>query len=107
MTLPAGKQIGRYQLIELIGTGGIASVYQAFDPLFDRKVALKLMHTPFMMQEEFRKRFLREAQATARLRHPGIVEILDYGESTDHQHYIVTEFVPGPNLEQLITQLRQ
>lgn len=107
MTLPAGKQIGRYQLIELIGTGGIASVYQAFDPLFDRNVALKLMHTPFMVQEEFRKRFLREAQATARLRHPGIVEILDYGESTDHQHYIVMEFVPGPNLEQLITQLRQ
>src|SRR5215216_2607998 len=107
MTLPAGKQIGRYQLIELIGSGGNASVYQAHDPLFDRSVAIKLMHSPFLLQEEFRKRFLREAQATARLRHAGIVEILDYGETADQQLYLVMEFVSGPNVEQLLAQWRQ
>ena len=52
MTLPPGKQIARYQLIELIGTGGIASVYQAFDPLFNRIVAIKLMHPSFSLQED-------------------------------------------------------
>src|SRR5262249_3463263 len=105
-SFPSGKQIGRYQVLELIGSGGIASVYQAFDPKFERHVALKLLHTPFLLQEEFRKRFLREAQATARLRHPGIIEVFDYGQTEDDKLYIVMELVRGPNLDQLLSQWR-
>ena len=106
MTLPPGKQIGRYQLRELIGSGGTASAYLAFDPTFERYVAIKLMHPSFSLQDEFRKRFLREAQATARLRHPSIIEVFDYGQTDDNQLYIVMELVRGPNLETLLTQWR-
>ena len=93
----------RYELQELVGGGGMADVYKAHDKLLDRPVAVKILHAQFKSDEEFIKKFHREAQAAARLSHPNIVNIYDVGVSGD-DHYIVMEYVPGRTLKELIKQ---
>lgn len=93
----------RYELLELVGGGGMADVYKAHDKLLDRPVAVKILHPQFKSDEEFIEKFHREAQAAARLSHPNIVNIYDVGVSDD-DHYIVMEYVPGQTLKDLIKQ---
>lgn len=93
----------RYELLELVGGGGMADVYKARDKLLDRLVAVKILHAQFKSDEEFIGKFHREAQAAARLSHPNIVNIYDVGVSGD-EHYIVMEYVPGRTLKDLIRQ---
>jgi serine/threonine protein kinase len=91
----------RYELLELVGGGGMADVYKAKDLLLDRLVAVKILHAQFKTDQEFIERFNREAQAAAKLMHPNIVNIYDVGVS-DGDHYIVMEYVPGCTLKELI-----
>ena len=91
----------RYELLELIGSGGMADVYRAHDRLLDRQVAVKILHEQFRSDEEFIGKFHKEAQAAARLSHPHIVNIYDVGIS-GVDHYIVMEYVQGNTLKKRI-----
>ena len=96
----ASIQVGRYQVTELLGQGGMGAVYLAEDPILDRQVAVKIIH-PKRSTAEAKERFLREARAVARLDSPYIVKIFDIGiqPSDDKEmHYIVMEFVSGQTL---------
>lgn len=91
----------RYELIERIGDGGMASVYRAHDQLLDRYVAVKILHPQFANDEEFITRFKKEAQAAAKLSHANIVNIYDVGEWQE-KHFIVMEYVEGETLKSKI-----
>jgi len=90
---------GRYELLELIGKGGMSSVYKAHDRLLDRQIAIKILHPHFTEDEEYVERFRREARAVAQLSHPNIVTVIDRGEDEGRQ-FIVFEYVEGENLKQ-------
>jgi eukaryotic-like serine/threonine-protein kinase len=92
----------RYELEELVGTGGMSSVYRARDRQLDRNVALKILHEHHLEDDEHVERFRREARAVARLSHPNIVTVIDRGESEDGSQFIVFEFVDGENLKELV-----
>ncbi|MGM0844551.1 MAG: Stk1 family PASTA domain-containing Ser/Thr kinase [Bacillota bacterium] len=97
-----GKRIsGRYKILEMIGGGGMANVYLAKDMILDREVAIKMLRLDFANEEEFIKRFQREAQSATSLVHPNIVSIYDIGEEDDI-YYIVMEYVDGMTLKQYI-----
>src|SRR3989442_9553945 len=91
----------RYELEELVGSGGMSSVYRAHDRVLDRKVALKLLHQRLTSEQEYVERFGREARMVAGLLHQNIVTVIDRGED-DGRPFIVFEFVAGENLKQLI-----
>lgn len=97
-----GKRIsGRYKIIKMIGGGGMANVYLARDMILDRDVAVKILRLDFADEEEFIRRFQREAQSATSLNHPNIVNIFDVGEE-DNIYYIVMEYVDGLTLKQYI-----
>lgn len=91
----------RYELIEKIGSGGMADVYKAKDILLDRIVAVKILHSSFAEDNDFIVRFRHEAQSAGKLSHPNIVGIYDVGCDGD-VHYIVMEYVEGETLKQYI-----
>ncbi|MCD9023262.1 Stk1 family PASTA domain-containing Ser/Thr kinase [Cohnella silvisoli] len=92
---------GRYELLARVGGGGMALVYKAKDLLLNRFVAVKILRQQFTHDEDFVKRFRREAQAAASLSHPNIVSIYDVGQVED-THYIVMEYIDGANLNEII-----
>ncbi len=97
-TVPDDETIaGRYDLVELVGTGGMSSVYKAHDRLLERNVALKILHPHYRDDEEYVERFRREARAVAQMSHPNIVTVIDRGEDEGRQ-FIVFEYVDGENL---------
>jgi eukaryotic-like serine/threonine-protein kinase len=91
----------RYELEELVGRGGMSSVFRAHDRLLERRVALKILHEQFLADEDYVERFRREARAVAQLGHPNIVTVIDRGDS-DGCEYIVFEYIEGENLKQLV-----
>ena len=91
------RKIDRYELLERVGSGGMAVVYRGRDCILDREVALKLLHPHLAERVESQARFSREARAVARLAHPNILEIYDYAGGADDT-YLVTEFVRGRTL---------
>lgn len=91
----------RYELLELIGQGGMADVYLAQDIILNRTIAIKILRTSLAKDPIYVTRFQREASATAALSHKNIVEIYDVGEDED-KYYIVMEYVPGMTLKELI-----
>jgi tRNA A-37 threonylcarbamoyl transferase component Bud32 len=92
---------GRYEIEDLVGTGGMSSVYRARDTVLGRRVAIKILHEHHSSDDEYVERFRREARAIARLNHPNIVTIIDRGEFEGRQ-FIVFEHVPGDNLKDLL-----
>ncbi|MCA1030023.1 Stk1 family PASTA domain-containing Ser/Thr kinase [Bacillus timonensis] len=94
---------GRYKILEGIGGGGMANVYLAKDMILEREVAIKILRLDFSNDEEFIKRFRREAHSATSLAHPNIVSIYDVGEEGDI-YYIVMEYVAGTTLKQYIQQ---
>ncbi|MCL6457308.1 MAG: protein kinase, partial [Gorillibacterium sp.] len=94
---------GRYEILDRIGGGGMALVYKARDILLNRIVAVKVLRSQFVNDEEFIQRFRREAQSAAALSHPNIVSIYDVGQREDI-HYIVMEYVEGRTLNDLIKE---
>ena len=91
----------RYELLELIGQGGMADVYLAQDIILNRTIAIKILRTSLAKDPIYVTRFHREASAAAALSHKNIVEIYDVGEDED-KYYIVMEYVPGMTLKELI-----
>ena len=101
-----GKLLGnRYEIIEKVGNGGMATVYRAEDKVLKRQVAVKVLKDEFTTDEEFIKRFEIEAQSAARLAHPNIVSIYDVG-SEDNLYYIVMELIRGKTLKEIIVEER-
>jgi serine/threonine protein kinase len=95
------ERIGKYQIQAVIGRGGMGTVYEAIDPLINRKIALKTMIPGLAENPDLRARFLREAQAAGGLRHRNIVTVYDLGEDKG-QPYIAMEFIEGTDLEKVI-----
>lgn len=97
-----GKRIGkRYEIIGVIGDGGMSRVYLAHDIILDRDVAIKVLHYDFANEEELKKRFQREALSATSLTHPHIVNIFDVGQE-DELHYLVMEYIAGKTLKDYI-----
>ncbi len=93
-----GKQLGNYRVLAGLGQGGMAKVYKGYQPLLDRYVAIKVLAAHFASDEEFRARFQREAAAIARLRHPNIVQVHDFGVE-GQVYYMVMEYIAGDTLK--------
>ena len=101
-----GRLLGnRYEIIEKIGNGGMATVYKATDKVLKRYVAVKILRDEFTTDEEFIKRFEVEAQSAARLTHPNIVSIYDVGVE-ENLYYIVMELIQGKTLKEIIVEER-
>ena len=99
------EKLGKYQILEEIGRGGMGTVYKAHDPLLQRVVALKVISPNVELTDELRTRFFREAQACAKLSHPNIITIYDLGEEQGHL-FIVMEYLEGDELRRVIAQRR-
>lgn len=91
------ETLGRYQIQEQLGRGGMATVYRAHDPRFNRDVAVKILPRELTLDPQFRTRFDREAQTIAALEHPAIVPVYDYGEQ-EGQPYLVMRLMRGGSL---------
>ncbi len=100
-TIRPGMQIGRFQVLALLGAGGMGKVFLARDTQLDRKLALKLLPGRYTRNPEWLRRFLLEARVISTLNHPNIITIHDIGE-TDGHHYIATEHIDGETLRELI-----
>jgi ABC-type branched-subunit amino acid transport system substrate-binding protein/predicted Ser/Thr protein kinase len=98
-----GKQLGKYKIDAILGKGGMGMVYRGYDPLLDRKVAIKVLAPHLVWEEGFVERFLREARAAARIKHPNIVTVYDVGQEQD-QFYFVMEYLEGQTLGEYIRQ---
>lgn len=99
-----GKRLdGRYEIQEIIGVGGMAVVYKAYDNIDDRIVAIKILKEEFLANEEFRRRFKNESKAIAVLSHPNIVKVYDVSFG-DKLQYIVMEYIDGITLKEYIEQ---
>jgi serine/threonine protein kinase len=104
-----GHSLNRYKITSLLGEGGMGAVFQAWDVTLHRDVAVKIMHPHLSNQPDFRERFLQEARTAARLDHPCIVQVFDFGQETLPQTgnvlYIVMEFIRGANLREMLDAL--
>ncbi|HMF56413.1 MAG TPA: protein kinase [Pyrinomonadaceae bacterium] len=105
MTLAANTLLGRYEIISLLGKGGMGEVYLARDTQLDRMVALKVLAEEFAENERGMQRFMQEARAASALNHPNIITIHEIGE-TDSVHFIATEFIDGITLRERLRQGR-
>lgn len=95
--MPA-REVGRYQIVDKLGEGAMASVYKAFDPSINRSLVIKFLHPQLSATEEYRQRFVREAKAAGMLSHPNIVTIFDVGE-IENRPYIAMELLDGGPLD--------
>ena len=100
---PGARMIGRYVVLREIGRGGMATVYVAHDPLFNRDVAIKMLPPELLHDPSFRARFEREAQTVAALEHPAIVPVYDYGEA-EGRPYFVMRLMSGDSLAERIAK---
>jgi eukaryotic-like serine/threonine-protein kinase len=97
------QKLGKYEIASKIGEGAMGEVYKAFDPILGREVAVKTMSASIGADDELRQRFHREAQSAARLNHPNIITIHDFGEDQGRA-YIAMELLEGDDLKDLITR---
>jgi serine/threonine protein kinase len=97
-----GRMIGHYQILSLLGAGGMSEVYLARDTRLERQVALKLLPPQFTRDADRLRRFIQEAKAASALNHPNIITIHEIGES-DGDYFIATEYIEGRTLRQLLT----
>ncbi|WP_434040757.1 MULTISPECIES: protein kinase domain-containing protein [Sorangium] len=95
-------KLDKYELIEEIGHGGMATVYRARDPRLRRDVAVKIIHRHLRENAEVGTRFVAEARAAAKLRHPGIVEVFDVSSEHDRERYLVVELLRGSTLRKIL-----
>ena len=100
-----GQSLGKYRILEPLGRGGMAQVYKAYHPQLDRYVAVKILRSDLVEEEEFLSRFRREARAVAALRHPNIVQIFDFDVQND-LYYMVMELLEGDTLKAYLNSLR-
>ena len=98
-----GQSLGHFQLIQLLGRGGMGEVYVAYDRILHRRVALKLLPDDFAHDAQRRRRFETEARAAGTLNHTNIVTVFEFGE-TEGRHFLATELVEGETLEARLTR---
>ena len=103
--LPVGTRLGRYEVIRLLGAGGMGEVYLAQDTKLDRKIAIKLMAAEFGEEVEKLGRFTQEARAAAALNHPNIAHVYEIGK-TDGVNFIAMEYVDGETLGSWLSRNR-
>ena len=103
MQMSSKLLLGRYEVIEKIGEGGMSVVYKAKDRLLNRYVAIKILRPEFIKDEQFVENFRRESQAAAGLSHPNIVSVYDVGKE-GNIHFIVMELIDGKSLSQVIEE---
>jgi eukaryotic-like serine/threonine-protein kinase len=101
--LTPGTLIGRYEIVRLLGVGGMGEVYLAKDGQLDRKVAVKVLNKKYENQEENIQRFIQEAKAASALNHPNILVIHEIGVTHD-SHYIVSEYIDGRTLRDIFNE---
>src|SRR5215472_7740829 len=106
MAVNRPSKIGKYDIIEVIGRGGMGIVYKGRDPHLDRLVAIKMMTGSFADNPDLLKRFFREAQSTASLQHPNIVTVYELGDHSGNP-YLVMEYLDGESLDSVISTRRQ
>src|SRR5512146_557124 len=92
------KTLDHYRISKLLGEGGMGAVYKGADVTLQRDVAIKVLHPHIARTPDFRERFLQEARIAARLHHPSIVQVYDFGQEGELL-YIVMQFIEGQNLE--------
>lgn len=97
-TFPKGHIIGKYEVVRLIAEGGMGAVYEVIHTVLERRDALKIMLPEYARKQDLRARFVREAKATNRVRHPGIVQIYEISELPDGTPYFVMEYLEGETL---------
>ncbi|MBN1955694.1 MAG: protein kinase [Anaerolineae bacterium] len=103
-----GETIGKYKIVEHLGSGGMAEVYKAHHPGLDRYVAIKVLHSFLATEQDFLTRFKREAKAVAALRHPNIVQVYDFDLDKERDiYYMVMEFLEGTTLKVRLQELDQ
>ncbi len=100
--LTVGQMLGKYQVKQLVGRGGMAEVYRAHNPDLKQDVAIKVLHSDALTSEDSIQMFRQEAQAVAGLRHANIVRVFDF-EARDNLFYMVMELIEGPTLSQLMS----
>ena len=100
-----GRTIGKYELKERLGRGGMAEVYKGYQSGLDRFVAIKILHAYLADESDFIGRFKREARAVAALRHPNIVQVFDFDVEND-LYYMVMEYIDGPTLKTRLQDLK-
>ncbi len=96
--------MGRYEIVEKLGSGGTAVVYKAVDNVLNRDVTVKILQEQFTTNQKFVMRFKKEAQAIAALSHPNIVSVYDVGCSDDGEHYLIMEYLEGETLKDVINR---
>ena len=100
------EEVGRYQVDQMVGEGAMARVYRAYDPKIDRTLAIKLLKSHLLTDEEYRVRFFREAKGAGILSHPNIVTVFDVGEEDNHP-FLAMEWVDGTTLADAMKQGRK
>ena len=100
-----GRMLGKYRVMDALGRGGMAQVYRAFHPQLERYVAIKVLRSDLVEEEEFLVRFRREAKAVAALRHPHIVQVFDF-DVEDDLYYMVMELLEGDTLKAYLNSYR-
>ena len=100
-----GQSLGRYKIVKLLGEGGMGAVFLATDVTLQRDVAIKIMHPHMAQDANFRDRFLQEARTAARLDHPSIVQVHDFGQEKSLL-FIVMNFIKGSNLRDMLDELK-
>lgn len=105
-TLPAGQKVGRYEVLALLGRGGMGEVYLARDPRLGREVALKLLPALLTQDKDWVRRFEREATTASKLNHPNVCTIYEVDETEDGRHYIAMEYIEGCSLRERLKTKR-
>ena len=98
------QTIGNYRVLRLLGEGGMGVVYLAQHPVIGRKVAIKLLHAALARDPDIVSRFFNEARAIHMIAHENIVEILDFGQTTDGQPYFIMEHLEGESLSEAVSR---
>src|SRR5438876_7829740 len=101
-----GQRVAHYQIVALLGSGGMGEVYLAHDTRLGREIALKLLPAQFTTDKDRLRRFEQEAHAASTLSHPNVCMIHEVGETEDDRHYIAMEYVDGVTLRQHMTEAR-
>ena len=96
--IASGQSIGSYRILQKIGTGGMGAVYLAEHPLIGKKVALKVIHRELASNKEVVQRFFQEAKAVTKIGNEHIIEIHDFGQTAEGDHFYIMEYLEGQTL---------
>lgn len=106
-TLSEGSSVGPYQIVRLLGRGGMGVVYEALQPAIARRVALKVLNTEYAGNADAVERLFNEARAVNLIAHPGLVQVSDVGKLPDGAPYLVMELLAGESLAARVRRLRR